>query len=70
MREMIKDITRLSFAEKLTKEVITICENIARFFILSINEGRKKYNSKLKFSERMNTESIIKVLSNLMELYR
>ena len=49
MREMIKDITRLSLKEKLTKEIITICEQIARFFILSINQGRKKYNSKLKF---------------------
>lgn len=54
----------------MTKEIITICEQIARFFILSINEGRKKYNSKLKFDERMNTESIIKVISDLMNSYR
>jgi hypothetical protein len=52
---MIKDITRLSQKEKVTKEIITISEQIARFFILSINEGRKNYKSKLKFSERMNT---------------
>lgn len=47
MREMIKDITRLNEESKSKGEVIAVCEQIARFFILSINEGRKKYNKKL-----------------------
>ena len=38
MREMIKDITRLSDKERLDRNVIDMCEQIARFFILAINE--------------------------------
>ena len=38
MREMIKDITRLSEKERNNKNVVDMCEQIARFFILAINE--------------------------------
>ena len=45
MREMIKDITRLTDQERMRWEVVNMSEQIARFFILAINEGRKKYEA-------------------------
>ena len=42
---MIKDITRLDEDIKHDKEIIQICEEITRFFILSINEVNYFYNS-------------------------
>lgn len=34
---MIKDITRLSDERQQEREIIQICEQITRFFVLSIN---------------------------------
>ena len=42
---MIKDITRLDEDIKHDKEIIQICEEITRFFILSINEVNYSYKS-------------------------
>ena len=39
---------------------------MARFFILAINEGRQASQS---FDEKMNKESLTKVLTPLLEIY-
>lgn len=40
MREMIKDVSRLQIRDRDTHEVITICEQMLRFFIIAVKEGR------------------------------
>lgn len=48
MREMIKDITRLDEEEKMERNVIEICEQMARFFILALNEVSIGLNYRVK----------------------
>lgn len=69
MREMIKDITRLPDEQKMTQPIIQISQQIARFFIIAINEGRKEYNSRLTFDEKMNEESLRKIITPLIGIY-
>ena len=37
---MIKDVSRLQTRDRDTQEVITICEQMLRFFIIAVKEGR------------------------------
>lgn len=54
MREMIKDVARLEIKERGTKEIVTMCEQMLRFFIIAIREGRLPHQSKLSFDSKMN----------------
>jgi hypothetical protein len=47
MREMIKDVSRLQIRDRDTHEVITICEQMLRFFIIAVKEGREPHACKL-----------------------
>lgn len=40
MREMIKDVSRLDLKERSSGDVITICEQMLRFFIVATREGK------------------------------
>lgn len=66
MREMIKDVARLDIKERGTKEIVTICEQMLRFFIIAIREGRLPHRCKLGFDSKMNLESITKILTQLL----
>lgn len=40
MREMIKDVSRLDMKSRCSKQIISICEEMLRFFIMAVREGR------------------------------
>lgn len=66
---MIKDLTRLSEKWRSSGEMVGVCEEITRFFIMAVDEGRKKYSNQLEFDEKSNRESLTKVMTPLIEIY-
>jgi hypothetical protein len=66
---MIKDVSRLDEKDRSTEDVVVICEQMLRFFIIAIREGRLPHNSKLEFNPKMNLESITKIMTQLLEIY-
>ena len=69
MREMIKDVSRLDMKSRCSKAIISICEEMLRFFIMAVREGRLPHNSRLEFDPKMNLEAITKILTQLLEIY-
>lgn len=69
MREMIKDVSRLPDREKNTKQIILMCEEMLRFFVIATREGRLPHKCKLQFDPKLNIESITKILTQLLEIY-
>lgn len=54
MREMIKDVSRLELKERSSGDVITICEQMLRFFIIATREGKLHHTCKLEFDPKLN----------------
>jgi hypothetical protein len=66
---MIKDVSRLELRERCHPEIVEMCEQMLRFFILAVREGRLPHQCKLEFDAKMNLESITKILTQLLEIY-
>ena len=49
--------------------MVVICEQMLRFFIIAIREGRLPHKCKLELDSKMNLESITKILTQLLEIY-
>ena len=49
--------------------MISICEEMLRFFIMAVREGRLPHDSRLEFDPKMNLEAITKILTQLLEIY-
>jgi hypothetical protein len=47
MREMIKDVSRLDMKDRSSAEIIIMCEQMLRFFIVAIREGKLPHNCRL-----------------------
>jgi hypothetical protein len=69
MREMIKDVSRLEMRDRSHSEIIIMCEQMLRFFIIAIREGKLPHNCRLEFDPKLNLESITKILTQLLEIY-
>jgi hypothetical protein len=69
MREMIKDVSRLELKERSSGDVIIICEQMLRFFIIATREGKLPHACRLEFDPKLNLESITKILTQLLEIY-
>lgn len=68
-REMIKDVSRLELRERVQSEVVGMCEQMLRFFVVGVREGRLPHQCRLEFDPKMNLESITKILTQLLEIY-
>jgi hypothetical protein len=47
MREMIKDVSRLDIKDKSSMDIIIMCEQMLRFFIIAIREGKLAHSCRL-----------------------
>lgn len=63
---MIKEISQLTPIQQRSQSIITISEQIARFFILSINQMRQFPN----YDDQLNQKNLEKILAQLLQAYR
>lgn len=66
MRAMIKEISQLTPAQQRLESIITVSEQIARFFILSINQMRMYPD----YDDQLNQKNLEKILAQLLQAYR
>lgn len=66
MRAMIKEISQLNPVQQRSESIITVSEQIARFFILSINQMRKFPD----YDDQLNQKNLEKILAQLLQAYR